>query len=356
MAIGLRMTDSDTVGMELCVNHDPRFTNWATSLRLPRELFVVVDVGVKGGEHTRWHAFGERLMVHGFDALHEAVEELKKRNSAHPNRHYHWIAAGEEDGDRELFFNGADPYASSFYRPPGHGQAREGAVQDEIRRVPVRRLDGLLDAGLFPQPDVLKVDVEGYEKQVLGGARKLIRSGLLALESETNLNASPEYPRTHLGAVLEFANEGGLRAFDIAFNRVPTASFQQAVSRLGMPQVSDLRSVGKVTTMNVVFCRDLVGEKASPGCYERLPPAPSADKILKTMMILESYGLNDVAIDVARCYDDLLAPHIDIEHAVRLLGNPDCRLDDPLTRMEKSISWRITAPLRAARRYFLGGP
>jgi FkbM family methyltransferase len=43
--------------------------------------------------------------------------------------------------------------------------------------VPVRRLDDLLDEQMIDRVDVLKVDVEGYEGEVLAGAERALRSG-----------------------------------------------------------------------------------------------------------------------------------------------------------------------------------
>jgi len=70
-------------------------------------------VGVQGGEHRRWNVFGDRLLLHGFDAIRDVVEGLEARGR--PNRHYHWMAIGDRDGETQLFFNAADPYSSSLY-------------------------------------------------------------------------------------------------------------------------------------------------------------------------------------------------------------------------------------------------
>jgi hypothetical protein len=79
----------------------------------------------------------------------------------------------------------------------------------------VRKLDTLLANGIIPPADFLKVDVEGYEKDVLLGAAELL-SLVLGFEAETALTVSSEYPDTHFGTLQQFALKNHKRVFDIA--------------------------------------------------------------------------------------------------------------------------------------------
>ena len=112
--------------------------------------------------------------------------------------------------------------------------------------------------------------------------------------------------------------------------------------------------------VNVLFCRDLIDETDAPSKYHRQCRPFSLDQLIKMMIIYELYGLNDIALDTAERFAELLGSRFDVDHAIRLLANPDCRpggtgheeLRKHIYDMEHSTSWRVTAPLRAAKEVF----
>ena len=74
--------------MELHSNTGAHFTRWVVRRGLLEKPFVLIDVGVQGGEARRWQALGDHLVLHGFDAIEEVIEGLKSQNLSHPRRHY----------------------------------------------------------------------------------------------------------------------------------------------------------------------------------------------------------------------------------------------------------------------------
>jgi len=215
--------------MDLGFNRKAEFTKWVVSAGLLTEPFVLIDVGVQGGENIRWRPLGDHLAVHGFDPIEEVVQTLVEENRGRCSRHYHCMALGDADGERAFYFNSANPTASSMYRQ-GSGRFDVETVE-QVRMVPMRRLDSLLAEGVIPKADFVKIDVEGFEKDVMLGARDLLRAGVLGLQTETNFAVSPSYPRGHFATLAELALENHLLVFDVAFNRIPRASYQRALVR-----------------------------------------------------------------------------------------------------------------------------
>lgn len=289
--------------LDLSSSPNPLFTRWVLDRRLLTSPVVLVDVGVLGGAAERWDHLGDRVEVHGFDPLEEAVAPL--RAEGRPHRHYYAMALGNEDGER-AFFVAQEPTASSFYRQgPSQYETLDGTgINIGTRRVPIRRLDSLMAEGILARADFIKIDAEGFEPEVLKGAQALLAGGVLALEIETAFNASTEVPQTHLGALHDQLLRHGFLLYDIGFERLERASFANRARTLGreMP-----RTVPRPATVNALFYRDT--------------PSLGAEETLKRAIILELYGMVDTAYDVLMMNAATLPAGFPLEEAAdQLLG------------------------------------
>ena len=153
-----------------------------------------------------------------------------------------------------------------------------------------------------------------------------------------------------------------LCVFDLAFNRIPRASFQRALVRKGFEPISEQDAVGRPATVDVLFARDLIDEVDHLDHYRTPPPPVTINQLIKSMIICELHALNDIALDTAERFADRLGAHLDVDRAVRLLADPDCVTNEYRKQLraqkrayEQSTSWRVTAPLRWTRLLF-GAP
>ncbi len=96
--------------------------------------------------------------------------------------------------------------------------------------LPMVTVDQLIGAQGVRAPDVIKIDVEGYEHHVLTGARQTLTSG-----SPTVICAIHPEPLALLGtspaAVLAEMRARGYDPYDLAGRKVETAGFEEVVFR-----------------------------------------------------------------------------------------------------------------------------
>ena len=288
--------------MDLSYNREPLLTPWVLRRGLLASPLVVVDVGVQGGVSPRWDHLPGGVEVHGFDALEEAVAPL--RAEGRPKHHYYATALGNEDGERELFL-APEATASSFYAsgPSPYDSSASVRRGSNSRRVPIRRLDGLMAEGTIPRADFIKIDCEGFEPEILKGAQALVGSGVFAIEVETNFDISATLPETHFWAVYKQLLPHGFLLYDLAFDRVERASFANKARSLGIKRPY---AVAQPASFNILFYREA--------------PSLSTDETLKRAIILELYGMVDIAYDVLIANAETFPNSFPLEEAAAYLA------------------------------------
>lgn len=125
------------------------------------------DIGTSVG-HIALRASVLGATVHAFEPSPFTTDRLRKNINANPsaNLTLHEVALSDED-DEAQFHVSSDHSQSSLDVVAAE---YEGQQVEQTVSVPTRRLDGLD----LPDPDVMKVDVEGHELRVLNGARETI--------------------------------------------------------------------------------------------------------------------------------------------------------------------------------------
>ena len=129
--------------MDFARNRNAEFTKWVVSAGLLTEPFVLIDVGVQGGENIRWRPLGDCLVVHGFDPIEEVVQKLAEENRGRSNRHYHCMALGNADGEQAFY----DVPTGAWFRI---GWTREGDGPWRVTSINVMQVDVL---GVNPNPN-----------------------------------------------------------------------------------------------------------------------------------------------------------------------------------------------------------
>jgi FkbM family methyltransferase len=153
----------------------------ATQVALSLKRFaidIVLDVGANQGQFARdLRQAGYRGRIVSFEPLPDAHAAL----SAHAQGDPKWVvhprtAIGDYDGTIAINVAGNSVSSSVLPMLDAHSQAARNSVYVSSLQVPIARLD-TLSPGYIAQGDrvFMKIDTQGFEKQVLDGAPKTLR-------------------------------------------------------------------------------------------------------------------------------------------------------------------------------------
>jgi FkbM family methyltransferase len=167
---------------------------------------VIFDVGAARGYWTQLALYffpGARF--HLFEPLPHHQEELAKLAAQHRNVSFTLVAAGDHAG--EQFINVTpDLYGSSLL-----SFQRERQPEDCV--VKIATLDSLLEAGTVQAPQLVKMDVQGFELKALEGGKKLFDSAEVFILEASLYEFMPETPRLH--EVIRYMSDRGYWIYDI---------------------------------------------------------------------------------------------------------------------------------------------
>lgn len=286
--------------------HYPYFTNEICKRGILTESFRLIDVGVRGGFHDRWKAFGDHLEAWGFDALYEdGVASLIAANK-HPDRiRFLHCALGEKDEMRPFRYIRENP--SSSYCAASNGT---DTIDENWTQVPIRRLDSLLtERTIGPAIDFMKLDAETYEIEIIKGAREMLsRSGILGIESETHFFRTPRNPHSHFVELYELLAPYHMTVYDLGIVRQPKPPVSKGFPQEIVGGRHVMRPIGRIHVCDSLFLRDLFDDISGQRTL-------GVDQLLKMIAVAELYGLQDISLDILLANRDRLASRLDIEEA-----------------------------------------
>jgi len=168
---------------------------------------VVLDIGAaKGYWSLRAASRWKQARFQMIDPLVESEPSLQEICRKHGRFDYLLLAVGNQTGTVTLNVT-PDYDGSSALDYPGADPSRQ-------RQIPLDTIDNLLSAGKLKPPQLVKIDVQGFEMQVLEGGSALFSSAEVFI-IETNLyRFMPKCPLLH--EVVAYMAERGYRVFDFA--------------------------------------------------------------------------------------------------------------------------------------------
>lgn len=140
---------------------------------------VIYDIGACV---LHWTKFAKTLWPNASYVIFDAFD---KAEFLYTDYQYHLGVLGNEDFKEVKFYqNDLLPTGNSYYREIGCENGRYFPIDDFKWRT-MRTLDSIVQSRNFPLPDLIKIDVQGAERDIVqGGARTIKHAKHLIVEMQ----------------------------------------------------------------------------------------------------------------------------------------------------------------------------
>jgi FkbM family methyltransferase len=188
-------------------NHYPYRRNFAFDIkRTMPEPRVIFDVGAFVGDVTlEFHKHFPGAAIYAFEPVGRSYGSLLANTKGMNNVHCYNNAVGDVAGNIEIPIY-ADLTITTLK------DVKYDAPPVAIEKVEVIRLDNFLKANSIDRIDILKIDVEGFEFEVLNGLGEYIDQ-VSCIVTEVGYQRNPE--KTHFADMDRYMEEHGFKVFNI---------------------------------------------------------------------------------------------------------------------------------------------
>lgn len=169
---------------------------------------IIFDVGANIGQTTKF--FLERFENSEyfiFEPIHSTFNALTSNFKNAPNLHFYNYALGAKNEEKTIYLKD-DPLTNSLLNTPIAGSPSQN--------VEVKTVDGFLENNSLKNIDLLKIDVEGYEMEVLKGAVSALKANKIKLVLlENNFEKTKSTTQTSFNEALSFMRENSFELIGI---------------------------------------------------------------------------------------------------------------------------------------------
>ncbi len=162
---------------------------------------VVYDVGAASGTFAAAAAsLRDVSCVFAFEPLPNSFSQLQKRAQGNPKLRCFNVALGDERGAATLFGSSVPDTSSLLIATAQLEELVPTALNGGEVAVEVVTLDDFVDRAGLPPPDLVKIDVQGFEDRVIRGGERTIACAdycVIELSFERLYHESPLFDDIH---------------------------------------------------------------------------------------------------------------------------------------------------------------
>ena len=156
------------------VSHNPKFMDLFLPIIQKKRINTIYDVGANIGQSAfelRKYGYKDRIIsFEPVSKVHNKLVENSKNDSSWDV--YDRCAIGNQDGDIEINISNYDLSSSILQMTPKHLEAKKNSGFINKEKTKIFKLDSILGNGnLDNKKAMLKIDTQGYEWEVLQGAK-----------------------------------------------------------------------------------------------------------------------------------------------------------------------------------------
>jgi FkbM family methyltransferase len=142
---------------------------------LTGESLVVYDIGAARGVVSSCLAKLPNVKsIHAFEPIPEIYRELVANVKQFPKVSPHNVALGDTEGEALMYISGQTDSSSLLPMAQLHAEQFPGTEIKEEIKVPVVRLDDYVRKNRLISPNIIKIDVQGYEEKAIAGGKQTI--------------------------------------------------------------------------------------------------------------------------------------------------------------------------------------
>ncbi len=183
----------------------------------------ILDIGANRGD---WSTETALIFTEAsFYLIEPQVEMSDNINNFFKSHKGTWFLAGAGAQDGELTLTVWDDLAGSSFMLPENEISNSGKKQ---RKVPIYSIDSLVETNKIPVPDLCKMDVQGFEIEVLKGANSIFGKTDVFLLEASLFQFMPNQPI--LNDIIQFMYEKGYVIYD--FSGFSNRPFDKALGQV----------------------------------------------------------------------------------------------------------------------------